>query len=252
MIKNENTEVITSSSNTEQEQDAGQQDSNIANTEKSSGNDSAYQGDNEQDDDDDGKSVKPKGKLTTTEHGIVKRPKKVRKFKCKICDCIFGSTKLWNRHYEETHPQIPCDDCGKMFRNPTSLYRHRYTHTKVEEIYPCTKCERVFPFSSQLSSHMFSHRKVSHFPCTHSGCKKTFKTKWNRNAHERGHKSEVMQCPYCNYSTKDLRYMKQHSQVHEDTYKYHCEKCNKGFKFYEQIKRHRTKVCMKASNSDEF
>ena len=251
MIKNQKENPNTTGSNTDS--DLGADQSNTpSTTEKESGNDSAYQGDNEQDDPDVNELAKPKGKLTTKEHGLVKRPKKTRKFKCKICDNIFDSTKEWNRHYESSHPQLPCEYCGKLFRNPTSLYCHRYPHTKKEGVYPCEKCDEVFPFLSQLRSHMFSHRKISHFPCTFSGCKKTFKTEWNRTTHEKGHRNETMQCPHCDYSTKDSCYMKQHSRVHEDTYKYECAVCGKGFRFYEQMKRHRTKPCVKPTDSEEY
>ena len=214
MITKWGADLATSSSNTEPDLDPDKQD-DAPQGDNEPESDPAYQGDNELDETEKDNN-KPKGKLTTTQHGIVKRPKRVRKFKCKICDGIFNTTKLWNRHYEENHPQIPCTDCGKLFRNPTSLYRHRYIHTKVDGVYPCEKCERVFPFDSQLKSHMFSHRKVSHFPCTFSGCKKTFKTEWNRNAHEKSHRNEEMVCPNCDYKTRDTRYMKQHSRVHED------------------------------------
>ena len=44
--------------------------------------DPAYQADNERDMADD-TGTKGKGKLVTTQHGIIKRPKRVRKFKCK-------------------------------------------------------------------------------------------------------------------------------------------------------------------------
>ena len=217
--------------------------------------DDAYQGDNEQEDvpvEKKDKPAKRKGMLVTTRHGIIKRPKRVRKFRCKICDTIFDSTKAWNQHYKSTHPQIPCQDCGKLFRNPTSLYRHHYSHTKVDGVFPCEKCEKIFPFESQLTSHMYTHRKVSHFLCTHEGCKKTFKTEWNRRAHEKSHQNDPIQCPNCDYVTKDERYMKQHSRVHEDVYKYHCANCRKGFKFYEQIKRHRVKPCPKQDGSEEY
>ena len=73
-------------------------------------------------------NITPKGNFVTTDHGLPNKPKHVRKFKCKVCDDIFDSTKEWNRHYEATHPLLSCSDCDKTFLNPTSLYRHRYTH----------------------------------------------------------------------------------------------------------------------------
>ena len=108
--------------------------------------DAGNQDDNTQD------SQQPKEKLVTTHHGLTKRPKRVRKFRCKICNGIFNSTREWNKHYEENHPILSCQDCGKMFRNPTSLYRHCYIHTKMDKIFPCPKCDHTFPFVGQLKS----------------------------------------------------------------------------------------------------
>ena len=211
----------------------------------------AYQADNECDTAED-TGTKDKGKLITTQHGIIKRPKRVRNFKCKICNNVFNSMKEWNRHDEENHPLLPCLDCGKMFCNPTSLYRHRYMHTKTTPIFPCTKCDRVFPFISPLESHTFTHRKVKHFPCTAPGCQKVFKTEWNRRAHEKGHKTPETQCAHCDYSTNDLRYLKQHMRVHPDVCKHKCPHCGKGFHFYEQMKHHYAKLCVapKAEGTD--
>ena len=204
--------------------------------------DPAYQADNERDMADDTGS-KGKGNLVTTQHGIIKRPKRVRKLRCKICNNVFNSTKEWNKHYEENHPLLPCLDCGKMFRNPKSLYHHRYTHTKTTVIFPCTKCEQVFPFVSQLESHIFTHRKVKHFPCTATSCQKVFKTEWNRLTHEKSHSTPKTQCTQCDYSTNDLRYLKQHMRVHSDVCKHKCPQCGQGFHFYEQMKRHFAKPC---------
>ena len=175
----------------------------------------------------------PKGSFVTTHHGLPPKAKCVCKFKCKVCDGIFNSTKKWNRHYKTTHPT-----------NPTSLYRHRYTDTKTENLYPCLQCMSVFPFSSQLSSHMFKHRKVNHFLCSFTGCSKAFKTKWNRQAHEKSHQNAEIKCKHCDYKTKDIWYFKQHVRVHLDTLKYKCNKCGKGFRFYEQKKRHDQKGCI--------
>ena len=188
-------------------------------------------------------NVTPKGNFVTTHHGLPNKPKCVRNFKCKVCDEIFGSTREWNCRYEASHPLLSCSDCDKTFWNPTSLYRHRYTHTKTENVYPFPQCAAVFPFHSQLKSHMFKHRKISHFPCSYHGCKKAFKTDWNRCAHERSHQNKETKCNHCDYTTTNLRYLKQHECVHSDTPTYTCKNCNKGFRFYEQKKGHDKKGC---------
>ena len=166
-----------------------------------------------------------------------------RKFKCKVCAGIFNSTKEWNHHYKSTHPLLACDDCEKTFRNPTSLYRHRYPHTKTENLYLCPQCTCVFPFSSQLLSHMFKHRKVNHFPCSFTGCSKAFKMEWSRRAREKSHQNAEIKCKHCDYKTKDMWYFKQHVHVYSGTLKYKCKKCGKEFQFYEQKKCHENKGC---------
>ena len=193
----------------------------------------------------DEEPAKPKrGKLTVAHHGL-KKTKRVRHFKCKLCDEVFVSTKDWNTHYTDNHPMIPCETCGHHFRNPSSLYRHRYVHTKMEDTYPCTKCERVFPFESQLASHMFKHRKVAHFLCTAEGCKRFFKQESDRRAHEISHTGLLLKCDHCDYSTRDNHYLKQHSQVHSAKLVCFCSKCGKGFRFYEQKTHHIAKPCKK-------
>ena len=92
----------------------------------------------------------PKDTFVTTHHGLPNEPKCISKFRCKVCDGIFNSTKEWNHHYESNYPLLTCDDCDKTFRNLMSLYRHRYTHTKTENMYSCPQCTCVFPLSIQL------------------------------------------------------------------------------------------------------
>ena len=213
----------------------------------------AYNADTEGEGDMQDEPVKPKrGKLTVDHHGL-KKTKRVRHFKCKLCDKVFTSTKDWNTHYADNHPMIPCETCSRYFRNPSSLHRQRYVHTKTENIYPCTKCERVFPFESQLASHMFKHRKVSHFPCTADGCKKFFKHESDRRVHELAHTGPLLKCDDCDYSTRDKQYLKQHSQVHSAKLVCFCSKCGKGFRFYEQKTRHIAKPFKKdKETSDSF
>ena len=213
----------------------------------------AYNADTEGEGDAQDEPVKPKeGKLTVNHHRL-KKTKRVRHFKCKLCDKVFTSTKDWNTHYADNHPMIPCETCGHYFRNPSSLHRHRYVHTKTENIYPCTKCECVFPFESQLALHMFKHHKVTHFPCTTEGCKKFFKRESDRRAHELAHTGPLLKCDNCDYSTRDKRYLKQHSQEHSAKLVCFCSKCGKGFWFYEQKSRHIVKPCKKdKETSDSF
>ena len=191
------------------------------------------------------------GKLVVHEHKLVKT-KRVRSFKCIVCQVVTHSTMEYNKHYSANHPPLNCQDCSRTFTNPMSLQRHRYNHTKTEGVYPCNRCDKVFPFGSQLQSHKFSHRRIAHFPCSGKGCKKVFMRKSDLAAHAEAHKKIKHDCDKCTYTTFDKRYLKQHKRVHSDTYKYCCETCGKGFWFYQQYKRHNPTNCEGGSESEEY
>ena len=191
------------------------------------------------------------GKLVVREHKLVKT-KRVRSFKCIICQVVTHSTMEYNKHYSANHPPLNCQDCSRMFTNPTSLQWYRYNHTKTEGVYPCNRCDKIFPFWSQLQSHKFSHRRIAHFPCSGDRCKKVFMRKSDLAAHVEAHKKIKHDCDKCTYTTFDKRYLKQHKRVHSDTFKYCCEMCRKGFRFYQQYKRHNPSNCEGGSESEEF
>ena len=119
------------------------------------------------------------------------------------------------------------------------------TGTHTPKLRMCTLACNVLlgSFSQSTKSHMFKHWKISHFPCSYHGCKKAFKMDWNRCARERSHQNKETKCNHCDYTTTDLRYLKQHECVHSDTPTYMCKNCNKGFWFYKQKKWHNKKGC---------
>ena len=218
--------------------------------EPSKATDDDYNGDAESNADDKNPKPAPKGKLVTTTHGI-KIAKRKRCFKCISCASTFETVSEYNHHYSQSHPMLACTNCGRYFNNPSSLHRHTYVHTKVEGVFLCTRCDKVFPFESQLKSHMYLHRKVSHFPCTY--CKRAFKREADRDAHELNHTGPVLKCQNCKYETRDKRYLKQHVRVHSAELKYKCVTCGKGFRFFQQKKRHEAKKqCTDEKDSDEF
>ncbi|KAK6763647.1 hypothetical protein RB195_024098 [Necator americanus] len=49
-----------------------------------------------------------------------------------------------------------CDHCGRAFRQPGNLTRHRLTHTTVKP-YVCIHCEKAFNRASNLHTHMRTH-----------------------------------------------------------------------------------------------
>ena len=177
------------------------------------------------------------GKLETTEYALVK-PKTRHTFKCSACEVVCHSTKEMNIHYADIHPPLNCGQCRQTFNNPSSLRQHSYNHIKTEGTHPCERCGEVFPFEGQLKQHRFKHRTIRDYPCLQGGCKRSFFRKKDLKAHVKQHTGPDIKCRFCDYTAKDICYVHQHERVHSKEPKYRCPMCNKGFRFYQQKKRH--------------
>ena len=159
---------------------------------------------------------------------------------------------MYNQHYLSNHPPLKCVSCGCMFTNPMGLQCHWYNHTKKEGVFPCNRCDTVYPFSSQLESQKFLYQRISHFPCTSEGCKKVFRWEADHTAHEKIHKDIDHKCPECEYSAKDICYLRPHQYVHSAAMKYTCSAWGKGFCFYQQFQCHDSTTCVREVYSDEY
>ena len=183
---------------------------------------------------------KTKSEFVTVTHGI-RRIKKVRKFKCKICHIAHESQAKANSHYRESHPLLNCNTCNKTFNNPNSLRRHSYQHAS-KKTYPCRNCNKVFPFESDLAGHRLVHRCNPGHMCNHDDngkiCGKWFFAQSDLNKHAKTHSGKIYSCYECAYTTIDIRYLRAHRYTHSDTERYQCKKCSKKFKHHTQLKRH--------------
>ena len=71
--------------------------------------------------------LSPKGRLNVTTYGLTKQ-RKMRNFKCKLCDYIATSRKQLNYHHKTDHDRVACPKCDKLFNTPSSLDHHMYSH----------------------------------------------------------------------------------------------------------------------------
>ena len=197
--------------------------------------------------------AQPKGKLVVTMHGVTTHTAHKHRFKCPDCDTVERSRKALNTHFKMEHHKLFCEECGQMFATPSALSHHMYIHTK-EDLLQCTQCDESFPFASDLKTHMAKHTMVAGHQCGHGSCQKWFKQKGERDKHARTHMAPELKCEKCQYTTKDIRNLRRHQNIHSDVKKLSCPNCGKMFKWHMECKRHVAEGCepKKWSNSLDF
>ena len=70
---------------------------------------------------------------------------------------------------------------------------------------------------------------------------KSFMRKADLVSPTQNHSGTVHKRDQCDYSTMDIRYLKQHQRKHSDELRIKCNICGRGFRYFTQMKRHRDK-----------
>ena len=184
------------------------------------------------------KSTKQKGTFTMKRHVLPKPSADPRKFHCPFDNCQRSTNTAGelNAHYRRRHPPVKCPICGRAFDTPSSLNKHKYTHSAPSHI--CDHCGECFHFKSQYDSHIRKHLKNPSYQCMSSGCGKWFKRSGELKAHLVVHSGEVFTCEEegCNYSTNDPRNLRAHLRSHSDAEPFKCIFCGEGHRYEEQKK----------------
>ena len=98
---------------------------------------------------------------------------------CPQCGKTYETNKELHDHYCRNRPQVKCESCGEIFTSHQNLKIHNDSIHK-EKTFSCTECEEVFKQSSSLYRHKRLHTSDS-FNC--DGCSKTFVRKDKLNLH---------------------------------------------------------------------
>ena len=175
-----------------------------------------------------------RGELVVLHHRL-KKHKKIRKFRCKLCNYVTCLRKDANRHHKANHGKCICHKCGRSCNTPSTLERHMYTHSENRP-HVCRTCGERFAFEGEYKQHRFKHRHIAAFPCNQ--CEKRFMCKGELVKHVVVHKKILQKCPDCDYSSYDPRNLTKHRKSHEDDLTYLCKKCNVMFKYWMQCARH--------------
>ena len=169
--------------------------------------------------------------------------KRKRTFKCLKCGHIKKSQRKINKHIRSSHGLLSCDNCGKMCNTLSALRKHNYEHTEKAGKHPCDNCGKSFTFASMLKSHRKVHLTVLEHHCLH--CDKSFKNKGELSKHQSVHSGKKWFCQQagCKYECIDPRNLRAYMHSHNAAGRYKCAICGKGFKVYQQMKRHRDVDC---------
>ena len=181
------------------------------------------------------------GTFVTKTIGIRKH-KKERKAKCRLCGDSFDNVKELNRHHRSDHDIQFCSECGKGFNTQTSLDKHKYCHRELEFV--CEHWGQRFPFVSRLEQHKITHRSMATLPCMHKNCGRTFKNLGDLNRHVGQHDGVWFTCDFCTYRNKDKQNTNSHMRTRVEGNKlYGCQHCGKWFHFSTQYRRHQKSGC---------
>ena len=117
-----------------------------------------------------------------------------------------------------------------MFELATTLAHHMYSHNVSK--HHCDKCDFHCFFKSELESHKVVHREQPSHKCMYPKCGCWFKRKGELSLHVETHKKTWYDCKKCDFSTKLLKYLKEHEKSHikkNEDLLYACDICGKTF-----------------------
>ncbi|XP_060809178.1 zinc finger protein 43 isoform X10 [Amyelois transitella] len=120
-------------------------------------------------------------------------------FSCHICNRIFQTFILLNRHMNVHFSNAVCETCGAGFLTHQRLIQHKEIHAPGG--YPCNKCNKIYTTQSNLKHHV-------------------------EKTHEGATKMRMLRCPHCEERfTEHFRKLKHLKAVHGITFTYECEIC---------------------------
>ena len=178
-----------------------------------------------------------RGAFKSQLYGLRRKRPKDRAYKCQVCGTSKRSMEALNDHHRRNHNPQMCGVCGKMFELATTLAHHMYSHNVSK--YHCDKCDFHCFFKSELEAHKVVHREQPTHRCMYPKCGRWFKRKGELSLHVETHKKTLYDCKKCDFSTKLLKYLKEHKKSHvkkNEDLPYACDLCVKRFLWCSGVK----------------
>ncbi|XP_049948005.1 transcription factor hamlet-like [Schistocerca serialis cubense] len=143
--------------------------------------------------------------------------------KCEACPAVYGSRQALSRHRALLHrcadplKRYPCENCSKVFSDPSNLQRHIRSHHVGARSHACPECGKTFATSSGLKQHTHIHSSVKPFQC--EVCLKAYTQFSNLCRHKRMHADCRMQikCAKCGDTFSTVTSLSKHKRYCDST-----------------------------------
>ncbi|XP_012368839.2 zinc finger protein 883-like [Octodon degus] len=156
--------------------------------------------------------------------------------------CVWGtkfnqSSKFYRDENKLTTEALyKCHQCGKMYKNLSSLKNHVRLHTG-QNPYECVVCRKAFTKQSDLRRHERTHTGEKPYEC--NICQKSFTCSKTLKIHKRTHTGEKpYECNMCQKTFVCNKTLKIHERTHTGEKPYECNVCGKAFTQSNNLIRH--------------
>uniref|UniRef100_A0A2K5BX71 Zinc finger protein 343 n=1 Tax=Aotus nancymaae TaxID=37293 RepID=A0A2K5BX71_AOTNA len=120
-----------------------------------------------------------------------------------------------------------CSDCGRGFKDRSTLIRHHWTHS-MEKPYVCSECGQGFSQKYNLNRPQITHSEEKPYLCREYG--QSFRNKSILNRHQWTHSEEKPYvCSECGGGFSEKSSFIRHRRTHSGEKPYVCLECGRGF-----------------------
>ncbi|CAE1322811.1 Histone-lysine N-methyltransferase MECOM,MDS1 and EVI1 complex locus protein EVI1-A,MDS1 and EVI1 complex locus protein EVI1-B,Transcription factor hamlet,Histone-lysine N-methyltransferase PRDM16 [Acanthosepion pharaonis] len=122
-----------------------------------------------------------------------------KEYICNLCPKKFDWKADLVRHQaHHSENRFPCENCDKVFTDPSNLQRHIRSQHVGARSHACPECGKTFATSSGLKQHQHIHSSVKPFQC--EVCLKAYTQFSNLCRHKRMHADcrQQIKCKDCN------------------------------------------------------